>query len=119
MKSFLPFAILCISHLALAQAADSLYLVTYSLGSAWDMSKSPQDQVYFKEHSGHLSKLRSDGVISAGARYSDKGMIFIKSRSLKDALAVINSDQAVINNLFRVEVHKIQVFYEGCLERPK
>lgn len=107
------------SQIALAQAADSLYLVTYSLGTAWDMSKSPKDQVYFEEHSGYLRKLRGDGVITAGARYSDKGIIVIKSKSLKDALAIVNSDQAVINNLFRVEVHKIQVFYEGCLERPK
>lgn len=119
MKSFVVFVLLCVNHVALAQATDSLYLVTYSLGSAWDMNKSPQDQVYFKEHSGHLSRLRSDGIIRAGARYADKGMIIIKSKSLRDALAMINSDQAVINDLFRAEVHKMQVFYEGCLERPK
>ena len=34
--------------------ADSLYIVTYTTGPAWDASKAPHEQPYFKEHSANL-----------------------------------------------------------------
>lgn len=104
---------------AMAQSADSLFIVTYTTGSSWDVSKQPNEQPYFKEHSATLSKLRKDGIIKAGARYADKGMIILSARTLSIAKEIIFKDIAVVNNLFHADVQKLNVFYEGCLERPK
>ena len=99
------------------ETPDSLYMVTYTTGKAWDHTKSSGEQLFFKSHSGHLSALRKSGVITAGARYSDKGMIIIRSQSLPDAKNIIESDSAVSHHLFNVSVDKLSVFYPGCLER--
>lgn len=98
---------------------DSLFIVTYSVGSLWDATRQPNEQLYFKEHSANLSKLRKEGVIKAGARFADKGMIVISVKSLTTAKEIILSDIAVVNKLFDADIQKLNVFYEGCLERPK
>lgn len=100
-------------------SADSLFVVTYITGPAWDHAKSPGEQLYFKEHSANLAKLRKEGVIKAGARYGEKGMIFISAKSFSLAKEIIQSDLAVIHKLFEADVQKLLVFYEGCIERPK
>jgi len=99
--------------------ADSLFIVTYTVGSSWDANKQPNEQLYFKEHSAILSKLRKEGVIKAGARFADKGMIVITANSFTTAKKIILSDIAVVNKLFDADIQKLNVFYEGCLERPK
>jgi hypothetical protein len=118
--TFVITALFC-SQLTLAQDVkpDSLYIVTYTTGPAWDVAKPPGEQPYFKEHSANLGKLRKDGVITAGARYADKGIIFIKASSLPAAKEIIFADQAVANKLFNADVQKLNVFYDGCIERPK
>ncbi len=98
---------------------DSLYIVTYTIGSSWDATKQPNEQTYFKEHSVNLSKLRKEGIIKAGARYGDKGIIVIASKSMTMAKEIIFNDVAVINKLFMADIQKLSVFYDGCLERPK
>lgn len=112
----------CFAGLATAQEIkpiDSLYVVTYTTGSAWDKTKPPQDQPYFKDHSANLSKLRKEGVITAGARYADKGIIFLKAKSIIVARELILTDPAVMNKLFMADIQKASVFYEGCIERIK
>jgi hypothetical protein len=102
-----------------AKVVDSLYIVTYTTGSGWDQSKSPNDQPYFKEHGARLGQLRKDGVIKFGARHGDKGSIVIIAKNFAGAKEIINADVAVINKLFNVDIQKLNIFYEGCLERPK
>jgi hypothetical protein len=123
MKTLFLTCIACL-FFALAKAqetkpADSLYIVTYTTGSAWDASKAPHEQPYFKEHSANLGKLRKEGVIKAGARYADKGIIFIRAASLAAAKEIILADQGVVNKLFNADVQKMNLFYEGCLEKIK
>lgn len=111
-----------IANLATAQEvkpADSLYIVTYVTGSLWDTTKQAYEQPYFKDHSANLAKLRKEGVITAGARYGDKGIIFIKAKSMVVARDLILTDLAVINKLFNAEIQKLSVFYEGCIEKSK
>jgi hypothetical protein len=98
---------------------DSLYIATYTSGSAWDQSKGPNEQPHFKEHSARLGQLRKDGVIKFGARYGDKGSIVIIAKNFTAAKEIIHADVAVINKLFTVDIQKLNIFYEGCLERPK
>jgi hypothetical protein len=101
------------------QSTDTLFAVTYTVGSLWDVNKSPNDQLYFKEHSSRLSQLRKDGIIKVGARYGVKGLIIIAASSSKAAKEIVRADPAVINSLFVAEVEKLNIFYDGCLERPK
>lgn len=95
MKNIL-LMLLFVSSVAWAQStdtkSDSLYMVTYTMGSLWDSSKSPGEQQFFKEHSGFMGKLRKDGITKLGARYADKGMIIISASSLKDAHEIILAD---------------------------
>lgn len=122
MKFIVCVALVGLSVVVNAQtpnALDSLFIVTYSVGSAWDANKPPNEQLYFKEHSANLSRLRKAGVIKAGARFADKGMIVITATSLATAKEFILNDIAVIHKLFNADVQKLNVFYEGCLERPK
>lgn len=119
-KWLLIFSSMLMMFSSYAQTApDSLYMVIYTTGPAWDASKSPNEQPYFKEHSSTLSKLRQAGMIKAGARYAEKGMIVLSAKSYASAREIIFADVAVVNKLFLAEVQKLSVFYEGCLERPK
>ena len=122
MKFILCVVLLGITAAVKAQTPnplDSLFMVTYTVGSSWDTSKQPNEQLYFKEHSANLSKLRKEGVIKVGARYADKGMIVISAESFATAKEIILSDIAVVNKLFVADIQKLNVIYEGCLERPK
>jgi uncharacterized protein YciI len=123
MKKLLLLATaICTISLAAAQEtkpADSLYIVTYTTGSLWDPSKQAHEQAYFKDHSANLGKLRKEGVITAGARYADKGIIFIKAKSMRAARDLIVTDPAVVNNVFAADIQKVSVFYEGCIEKVK
>lgn len=98
---------------------DSLYIITYTTGSLWDNSKQAYEQPYFKDHSANLTKLRKEGLIAAGARYADKGIIFLKAKSMSVARKLIFADPAVVNKLFVADIQKLSVFYEGCIEKPK
>lgn len=119
MKTLLIIGLLSFPRMAAATTADSLYIVTYTTGTSWDTSKSPQDQNFFKEHSANLSKLRKEGVIKMGARYGEKGVIIIAAPSLENAKEIIYKDEAVIHKLFQADVQKLNVFYYGCLEKPE
>jgi len=102
-----------------AQApTDSLYIVTYTTGSAWDSVKAPQEQRYFAEHSRNLAALRKTGIIKMGARYAEKGIIIIAAPSGKVAYELIHADEAVANHLFNADIQKFNVFYDGCITKP-
>lgn len=101
------------------KTTDSLYIVTYTTGSSWDHTKAPNDQPHFKEHSTRLGQLRKDGVIKFGARYGDKGSIVIATKNFQSAKEIINADAAVANKLFNADIQKLNIFYDGCLERVK
>lgn len=64
-----------------------------------DANKQPNEQPWFKEHSANLSKLRKDGVIKAGARYADKGIIVVTAKTLALAKEIIFADAAIANKL--------------------
>lgn len=104
---------------AQAQPKDSLYVVTYTTGSSWDVNKPPHEQPHFKAHSARLGQLRKDGVIKFGARYGEKGMIVISAITYSAAKEIIAIDSAVINKLFAADVQRLNIFYDGCLERLK
>lgn len=106
----LSISTVLVSH-AQTSSTDSLYIVTYTTGPSWDVSKKFHEQTYFKEHSSNLSSLRKAGTIKFGARYAEKGIIVIAAKSFKEAKDLITADQAVVNKLFNADVQKMNVFY--------
>jgi hypothetical protein len=98
---------------------DSLFIVTYTTGPSWDTSKSPGDQPYFKDHSANLGNWRKGGLIKFGARYSDKGIIFLSAPTIAAARKRVEADPAIINGLFKADVQRLQPFYYGCVEKSK
>ncbi len=94
----------------------SHFVALYTVGSLWDMDKTPNDQPYFQEHSAFLAKLRKEKTIVMGARYSDTGMIVLEAMDLESARNILFEDIALQNKLFNVEVHPFNVFYKGCFD---
>lgn len=118
----LTFAAMLITFSTLtseAQTTDSVYIVTYTTGKAWNNAIKAHEQPYFKEHSTHLSNLRKNGVIQLGVRDREHGILFIYANNLGHAKELIESDVAIVNQLFSVEVEKANVFYPGCVEKLK
>lgn len=95
------------------------FVVVFSLGPKWDPAKPPPEQVGFREHGQNLGRLRKEERIVLGARYADKGMIILRAPDLAGARAELDRDPGVVAGLFTYEVHELNVFYDGCLERPK
>lgn len=102
-----------------AAPADSVFMVTVTLGPAWDKAKKANEQTYFKEHSAHLSDLRKRGVIKFGARVAEEGVLVIVAANTVVANELIKSDPSMVNKLFNANVRKMSVFYDGCVEKPK
>lgn len=100
-----------------AAPGDSLFIVTYTTGPAWDASKPPGDQPNFKEHSANLGAMRKEGLIKFGARYADKGMIVVSAKTFAAAKERILADPAVVSGLFKAAIDRLQPFYFGCIEK--
>ena len=122
MKRILTFiCIIVLSNVAFSQEKDSdndraYFVALYTVGESWDAEKPPQEQAYFKEHSAHLSDLRKASKIVLGARYSDTGIIILKVKDEAEAQELINSDTAIQNKLFQVQIFPYYPFYKGCVE---
>ena len=95
----------------------TVYIVEYSKGSNWDNKKEFDGQKFANHHSAHLQSLRKQGIIQFGARYSDKGIIFIAAMGLENAKHIVNSDSAVIGQMFTATINELNVFYEYKTEQ--
>ncbi|NJN42078.1 MAG: hypothetical protein HC811_07515 [Flammeovirgaceae bacterium] len=118
---FVTIIMICLATVGFAQDttyqnATQYYIVLYTLGENWDTSKQPQEQLYFKEHSSHLSELRKSKRIDMGGRYSDTGMILLKAKDETEAQNLITKDIAIQNKLFNAAVFPFNPFYKGCVE---
>lgn len=111
--------VLALPIVANAQAVDSVFIVTYTTGKAWNTALKVNEQPYFKEHSAHLANLRKTGVIQLGVRDREHGILFIYAGTLAQAKELIQSDAAIVNELFTVVIEKANVFFPGCVEKVK
>jgi uncharacterized protein YciI len=97
-------------------APDSpLFAVEFRTGPGWDSSKPASEQAHFREHSANLARLRKEGRVVVGARYSDKGFIVMTGSSADDVRVLLDADPAVQRRVFDVEVNEFFVFYGGCV----
>ena len=100
-------------------AAPALFAVEFRTGPKWDASKKPHEQVYFREHSANLKRLRDNGSLLVGARYADKGFLIVGAESEASVRALVDVDPSVQNQVFAYELHPFSVFYAGCVLAPK
>ncbi|MFN0184788.1 MAG: YciI family protein [Aquabacterium sp.] len=101
-----------------AVPAGLLFAVEIRTGPAWDAAKAPQEQMFFREHSAHLRRLREQGALVMGARYGDKGLIVLRAASEAEANAWLKDDPSMQAGTFRYELHEFRVFYSGTLAAP-
>ena len=105
-----------------AGAAQQLFIVHLTTGSAWAKEKPAQEQAGFREHSQNLARMRNDGVLVVGARYkdsaADKGMLLIRAANVESVQAQFAGDPMIRDKLFALDIAAFQTFYEGFVTRP-
>ena len=125
-----PLAILgvLVASVALAQPAPAatidpaanLYAVEIRTGANWDATKPAHEQAHFREHSAILKRLRDQGHLVLGARYSDKGLLVLRAATDQDAHAMLADDPSIRAKVFGYELHPFNVFYGGSVQpRPR
>ena len=93
------------------EAEPQLFAVEIKSGPNWDESKSAYEQAYFQEHSANLKRLRSEGHIVMGARYSDIGLVIFSALSAEEVEAMMEQDPSMAAGTFVFEVHAFNMFY--------
>lgn len=103
---------------ALAQqgAPVRTFAVEIRTGTAWDAGKPPGEQAHFRDHSANLRKLREQGALVLGARYSDKGFLVLQAPSEQDAHDLLRQDPSFAAKVFTYELHEMNVFYGGTVQ---
>jgi len=100
---------------ALAQEpVETVFAVTFRTGPAWDLEKSPNEQLHFADHSTNLRELRASSKILLGGRFGDVGLILLKAASEAEARAMIERDPSVQAGVFKAEVQAWSPFMSGC-----
>lgn len=96
--------------------AANLYAVEIRTGANWDAAKPAHEQAHFREHSANLKRLRDQGHLVLGARYSDKGLLVLRAASDQDAHAMLADDPSIRAKVFGYELHPFNVFYGGSVQ---
>lgn len=101
-----------------AEPVKNLYAVEIRTGTAWDSAKPAHEQAHFRDHSANLKRLRDQGALVLGARYSDKGLVVLQAASEPEAHAMMQADASIQHRVFSYELHEFKVFYAGAVQ-PK
>lgn len=115
LVSLLCMALSVLASGASAAESPARFAVEIRIGDKWDATKPPQDQLYFRDHSANLKRLRDAGHLIMGARYSDVGLIIIAAASEAQVRSMMDEDPSFEAGVFRYEVHPFNVFYPGTL----
>lgn len=102
---------------AAAQAIDStsLFAVTFTIGPAWDPAKPAGEQRFIGDHSANLFRLRDNGAIAMGGRFGAYGLVVVRARSLDSARQLFQSDLAVANGVFDMQIEPWLTIFDGCV----
>ena len=95
-----------------------LFVVEIQVGKSWNPSKPANEQLYFKEHSANLKRLRDAGQLVMGARYSDKGLLVLAATSEAAARQELDADPSFKAETFQYRIHPLNVFYPGMVTPP-
>ena len=99
------------------QARDRTFALVFTTGPGWDTSRSPGEQAQFGSHSNNLRRLRDAGVLVAGGRFSQYGLILVRAPSVDSARAMLVPDSSIAVGTFKVEVSPWSTIYEGTITR--
>ncbi len=122
----LAAALLALAH-ASAQTARSVapesatpvpprfFAVEFRTGPKWDSSRPPNEQAHFQDHSSNLQRLRKEGRILLGGRYTDRGLLILTGDSEEDVRRLFAADPSVANGVFVFDVWEFRPFYPGCV----
>src|SRR5687767_740669 len=72
-----------------------LFAVTFRTGPAWEAGKPPGEQRHFKDHSANIGKLKSEGRLVVGGRFSDVGLLLVRAASQEEAQSLVDRDPSV------------------------
>lgn len=88
-------------------AAPVYYLVRHYPGPKWQFGKDFRSQPGIELHISHLNKLMSDGHLLMGGPFLNDqgGAVVLLADDLASARVLAGQDQAVANELLRIEVH--------------
>ena len=112
-KLYLLFFIAFYSLISTAEETKPFkqFIVHLETGEKWDTSISPNDQKGFKEHSANMNRLRTEGVIQFGARYSEFGLLIVSVETRDKAIEILDADPGVKSGIFKFRVDPISIFY--------
>ena len=96
-----------------------LFAVVVRTGPAWDPAKPPGEQRLFKEHSQNIGRLKAEGRLAVGGRFSDMGLLLVKASSREDAQALMDQDPSLAAGTFKIEIHPWSTFAAGCVESSR
>jgi uncharacterized protein YciI len=97
-------------------APTKLFAVVFRTGPAWDAAKPPGEQRFFKDHSQNIGRLKTEGRLALGGRFSDMGLLLVKASSVEDARSLVDRDPSVAAGVFKADVHPWSTFASGCVE---
>ncbi len=118
----LVLALACTSVLTHAAApatpTTQLFAVTLTTGPAWDRAKPANEQIFFKEHSAHLARLRTEGLSVIGGRYGDKGLLLVRAPDEAAVRAELAKDPSIAAGTFQATVEEYRAFQHGDTRPP-
>jgi hypothetical protein len=91
------------------------FAVEFRTGPKWDAAKPPQEQAHFQEHSQNLSRLRKEGRVLLGGRYTDRGLMILTGESEGEIRGLFAADPSLTNGTFVFDVWEFRPFYAGCV----
>lgn len=100
-----------------AQEPLSTVALMFTTGPGWDTTKSPGNQAHFATHSANLQRLRQAGVIVAGGRFGQYGLILVRAPNVDSARAMLRPDSSIAVGTFAVQVARWATIYEGSVTR--
>jgi uncharacterized protein YciI len=93
-----------------------VFAVVFRTGPAWEAARPPAEQVGFKDHSANIARLKAEGRLLIGGRFSDAGLLLVRAASREEAQSLLDRDPTVASGVFKAEVHPWSTFAAGCLE---
>ena len=99
--------------------AKRTFALVFRTGPAWDKAKAPGAQAHFADHSANIRRLREEGRLLVGGRFSDLGLLLVEAADAAEARTFVDRDASVRAGVFAAEVHPWSTFAEGCVTRAK
>ena len=99
--------------------ARRTFALVFRTGPSWDRAKAAGAQAFFADHSANIRKLREEGRLLVGGRFSDQGLLIVEAQDEAEARTFVERDPSVRAGTFTAEVYAWSTFAEGCVGGKK